>query len=70
MNRSFANRLTLEHNGFEFCTEIIQKIKLLKARYVEIPIQVRYTRDTLAKGQSLITGIQMVINFVYRRIMP
>jgi len=70
MNADFAKKLDLEHNGFEFCTEIIQKIKVKKAKYIEVPIQVRYTQDTLAKGQSFISGIQMVINFLYRRIMP
>ncbi len=69
MSRSFAKNLRLEHNGFEFCTEIIQKMKVHKARYAEVPISVRYSRDTLSKGQSFVNGLSMIYNLFQKRNM-
>ena len=31
-----------------------------KAKYKEIPVRVRYTEETLRKGQSLLNGFRMI----------
>ncbi len=56
----FASSSKLYHNGFEFCIEIIRNIRKHKVRYVEIPIKVQYTEETLQKGQNLWVGFQML----------
>ncbi len=67
MSRSFAERLNIEHNGFEFCTEIIQKINAFNADFAEIPVSVRYTRDTMSKGQNFYNGLKMLFNLFKKR---
>lgn len=57
---SLAKQLALEANGFEFCIEIIKNAKANNARITEIPISVRYTKETMDKGQSLSSGISML----------
>ena len=69
MTRAFAQKLNLEHNGFEFCTEIIQKMKVHQIKYAEVPIRVRYSRDTLSKGQSFLNGLAMIYNLFKKRNM-
>lgn len=56
----FASSSKLYHNGFEFCIEIIRNIRKHKVHYVELPIQVRYTVETMQKGQNLWVGFQML----------
>lgn len=55
-----AKKLALETNGFEFCIEIIKNAQALNAKILEIPIAVRYTKETMQKGQSLSTGVSML----------
>ncbi len=56
----FAKKCRLHFNGFEFCVEFIRNIRLFKATYTEIPIRVVYTKETLSKGQNLMTGFKML----------
>ncbi len=56
----FAEKSKLNFNGFEFSVEMIRNIKVNKARFEEVPINVIYTKDTLSKGQNLLTGIRML----------
>jgi len=60
----FARKIDLKLSGFEFCTEIINHIRYNKVSFVEIPINVKYTQDTMKKGQSLGNGFRMIGNFV------
>lgn len=56
----FAENSQLYHNGFEFCVEIIRNIRKHKVKHVEVPIRVKYTADTMSKGQNLWVGFQML----------
>ncbi len=61
MNRSFADKLNLSFDGFEFCIEIIKQAQIHKIKVGEIPIDVKYTKDTLSKGQNFQTGLGMLL---------
>lgn len=56
----FARKSKLNFNGFEFSVEMIRNIKVSNAKLLENPIEVIYTKDTLSKGQNLLTGIKML----------
>lgn len=56
----FARKSKLRFNGYEFCIEFIKNIRLNKASYSEVPIRVIYTKDTMEKGQSFISGVKMI----------
>lgn len=58
MRSGFAKKCKIQSEGFEFCVEIIRNIKIHKASVIEIPIRVRYTAETLNKGQNLLQGIK------------
>lgn len=58
---NFADFLEISQNGFEFCIEIIKNAKEFNAKIVEIPIDVRYTPDTMRKGQNLGNGFTMLM---------
>ncbi len=60
MTRNFAERLTIDQNGFEFCIDIIKKARLEKVIVAEMPVGVTYTKETLAKGQSFRQGLMML----------
>jgi len=60
MSRRFAENLTITYNGYEFCIEIIKNAKINKSNVYEYPIDVLYTEETMAKGQNIYTGFEMV----------
>lgn len=62
----FARRLDFTFNGYEFCTEFIHLMRHHRAPYAEVPIRVRYTEETMRKGQSLVNGMRMVFRFLRR----
>ena len=69
MRMRFLNKTKINLNGYEFCTEIINLIKLNKATYTEVPIKVRYTAETRAKGQNFLNGVKMVGNLIKHLLM-
>ncbi len=60
MTRSFAEKLKIDFNGFEFCIDIIKQAHLHKFKIAEFPVSVVYTRETLAKGQNFKEGLLML----------
>ncbi len=60
MHTRFVERTKINLNGYEFCTEIINLIKLNKASFAEVPIKVTYTEESRAKGQNFFNGVKMV----------
>lgn len=61
MSQKFAKQLDISFDGFEFCIEIIKQAKLHGAKVGEIPIDVKYTADTMSKGQNFQTGLGMLL---------
>jgi glycosyltransferase involved in cell wall biosynthesis len=51
MTRRGAERIQLRCNGMEHASEILDQIVISGLTYVEVPVRIRYSADTLAKGQ-------------------
>jgi len=64
MRINFVEKANLQLNGYEFCTEIISLIRKHGVSYTEVPIQVKYTQESMAKGQNFFNGVQMIGTFV------
>ena len=50
-SRRSAKRLEIEQNGMAHASEILEKIARMKFRWQEIPVTIRYTEYSQAKGQ-------------------
>jgi glycosyltransferase involved in cell wall biosynthesis len=70
MTRRGAERIKITFNRMEHASEIIDQIAASGLKYVEVPVHVRYTADTLLKGQrgsaALGLGIRLLLNKVTR----
>ena len=64
MHIDFVKQVELKLNGFEFCTEIINHLNKKEASFLEIPIKVKYTEESMAKGQNFGNGVKMIGTFV------
>lgn len=57
---AYARNLEITHNGFEFCIEMLDHARKENSRIEEFPVRVFYTKETMQKGQNLLTGIKML----------
>ena len=64
LSRRFAENLEITYNGFEHCIEMIHQAHIKGYSISEFPVSVRYTRETMQKGQNFRNGIYMVIRLL------
>lgn len=69
ISRSVAERIRITQNRMAHASEILDEIRRLKVRYCEVPVVVRYTSETLAKGQSGWNAFRIVGGLVLRRVL-
>ncbi|MEL6123829.1 MAG: glycosyltransferase family 2 protein [Bacteroidota bacterium] len=60
IGQNLSKKLDLTYDGFEFCMEIIKQARVNGCDIIEIPVDVRYTAETTAKGQNLRSGVNMI----------
>jgi hypothetical protein len=51
-SRQAAQRIRIRENRMAHASELLDQIKALGLRFIEIPVQVSYSAETLQKGQS------------------
>ena len=56
-----ARRIKIKENGMAHASEIVYRIKENKLKYAEIPISIKYTRDTLSKGGNTVPRAMKIL---------
>jgi glycosyltransferase involved in cell wall biosynthesis len=64
MTRRGASRLQIRQNRMAHASEILQQIARSRLAYVEVPVTVRYTSYSKAKGQRLSNSLSIVLELV------
>lgn len=68
MTRRGAQAIRLRQNRMAHASEILSQIAASGLRYVEVPVTVKYTRYSLAKGQSGGAAFGILLDLVLRRL--
>lgn len=63
-----ASRIDLRENRFAHASEILDQIRRRRLRCVERPTTIAYTEYSMAKGQSSLNAVKIVIDLMLRRI--
>jgi glycosyltransferase involved in cell wall biosynthesis len=63
-----ASRIDLRENRFAHASEILDQIRRRHLRCVERPTTIAYTEYSMAKGQSSLNALKIVIDLMLRRI--
>ncbi len=66
MSRSFAAGLQLRERGMGHATEILEHVADSHARWVEVPVHIRYTDYSKAKGQPMINSVNILFDSLFR----
>jgi glycosyltransferase involved in cell wall biosynthesis len=63
-----AAKIYITQNRMAHASEILAQISRSKLKYCEVPVNVLYTRYSMAKGQSLISGIDIILDIIRGRL--
>lgn len=67
-SRKAAAVLGLRQDRMAHASEIYDQIKQSGLRYEEVPVTIRYTQETLAKGQKLSNSVSVLFQYLYGKI--
>ncbi len=68
MSRKAAEGLNISMDRMAHASEIIDQIRRLRLRYREVPVTIRYTDYSLAKGQSLREAGRVLFHYLVGRV--
>ena len=63
-----AARLTITQNRMAHASEILEQVARARLRVCEVPVTVRYTPYSLAKGQGVLESINVLWEMIFGRI--
>jgi hypothetical protein len=69
MTVAAAQKFKLRQNRMAYASELIDQIKLLGLRYAEVPVTIRYTQYSLAKGQKNVGLFRILKDLTLSRLM-
>lgn len=63
-----AAAISMKQDRMAHASEIYDQIKDAGLRYEEVPVTIRYTAETLAKGQKLSNSVSVLFHYLYGKI--
>jgi hypothetical protein len=69
MTRRGAEKLRITMNRMGHASEIIDQIARSGLKYVEAPVTIRYTVDSLAKGQKTSQALRLGIKLLLEKVI-
>ena len=69
LNFKALDKINLTQNRFAYATEFVSLIKLNKLRHCEVPVSVKYTSYSLAKGQKSMGAIDIIFDLFIKKLL-
>ena len=69
LSRKAASCLNISQAGMAHASEIMSQLRLHKMNIREVPVQIHYTEYSLAKGQSSLNSINILVDLVIGRFL-
>ena len=63
-----ARQIRITQNRMAHASEIIEEIGQNKLSYIEVPVTIRYTEYSMAKGQSMSNSLHIVLDLLLGRL--
>lgn len=68
-SRSAAEKIIITQDGMAHASEILDEIAEQKIKFKEVPVTIHYTAETLAKGQSSLNSINIVVRLIWDKFL-
>ncbi len=69
LSRRAAEQIRMTQDGMAHASEIVEQLNVQQLRWCELPVTIRYTEETLAKGQRGWNAIGIVGHLVAGRVI-
>lgn len=69
LSRTAAEKIKLTQNRMAHASEILDQIQTRGLRHVEVPVTIRYSAETMAKGQSSWNAVKIVAQLLLGRFV-
>jgi glycosyltransferase involved in cell wall biosynthesis len=66
--RAGASKIQIRQNRMAHASEILSQIAEREIQYIEVPVTIRYTHYSMAKGQSSFGAINIVLDLIIQRL--
>ncbi len=60
---------SITQNRMSHASEIIDLIKRLKMRYMELPCTIRYSEYSISKGQSMMNSVNIIVEYILAKVI-
>jgi len=67
--RAAAQKIRLRENGFAHATEFLDAVRRARLRLREVPVAIRYTDYSQAKGQPASNSVNILIDVLLRKVL-
>ena len=67
-SRRAASQIEISIDGMAHASEIIDKVHRTGLRYREVPVRIRYTSYSIAKGQRSSSALRIVLDYLMGRV--
>lgn len=68
IRRSAAQRIRITLDGMAHASELVDQIDRHDLKVTEVPVVIRYSEYSLAKGQSSLAAIRIAFDYLFKRI--
>ncbi len=68
LSKEAASKINLRGDGMEHASEILEQIKKKNIKYKEIPVTIKYTKETLEKGQKNSNAIKILAKMISAKL--
>lgn len=68
LSRGAASAIYLKQDRMAHASEIYDQILRAKLRFLEVPVTIRYSDETLAKGQRLSNSLSVLFQYLFGKI--
>lgn len=69
LSRQAAQRIRITHNRMAHASEVLDQVRRHGLSYCEVPVTIRYTQATMAKGQSSWNSLKIVTELFLGRMI-
>ncbi len=67
-SRRVAKRLDIRLDRMAHASEMVDQIRRMGLPYVEVPVEIRYTRYSRAKGQNASAAVRIAFDYLFERL--
>lgn len=68
-SRNAAKKINITEDGMTHASEIIQQIRDNRIKYIEVPVDIKYSKEIMKKGQSPFHAINILFRLIFKKIL-